>query len=501
MMGHLLVRNLLLKLLDSFSIHGPRFGLHLNLSKCELFWPSGDSFPEFPTSINRAGEGLELLGSPIWGTDNFFDQFLFSRLAKVTAAQDSIAILEDPQVELHLLRSCLGSCKIIHLLRTVPFCILHSFLEQFDSNLKSCLSCIIQCSLPNDSWCQATLPFRLGGLGLHSSFSSAAAAAAFLGSCNSVHLLASHLLSQDFHDLVFPNEEHAVATFERFTSDTFILSATQQDLQALLDQNQYDQLFSSFNIRNCARLTALSHSSGTSSGWLKAIPQVSLALAIPGAEFVVGLHLWLRIPLFPLFPLCVCLTSIDQFGDHLLECSHGPMRIHRHDALVGIVCHALSQSHSGVLKEQRVSYEDNSRPGDVYHPDFQYGRPAYFDVSVRSTTQPSHISFSSFCAGVASAAGELAKDQGHQDAVEEAGCDFVPLVVETFGVWSPFALQTLRTIAERTTARSGASTKQAHKHMLQQLSVSLWTNNARMILRYWALQCEDSDFPFPKPLL
>ena len=72
---------------------------------------------------------------------------------------------------------------------------------------------------------------------------------------------------------------------------------------------------------------------------------------------------------------------------------------------------------------------------------------------------PAHISFSSSCAGVAAAAGELAKDQRHQDAVEEAGCDFVPLVVETFGVWSPFVLQTLRTIAECTTARSGASTK------------------------------------------
>ena len=172
-------------------------------------------------------------------------------------------------------------------------------------------------------------------LGLRSSFSSAAAA--FLGLCNSVRLLASHLLSQDFHDLVFPNEEHAVATFERFTSDIFIPSATQQDLQALLDQNQYDQLFASFNIRNRTLLTALSHSSGTSSGWLKAILQVSLALAIPGPEFVVGLRLWLGIPLFPLSPLCVCLTSIDQFGDHLLECSHGPMRIRRHDALVDIV--------------------------------------------------------------------------------------------------------------------------------------------------------------------
>ena len=68
------------------------------------------------------------------------------------------------------------------------------------------------------------------------------------------------------------------------------------------------------------------------------------------------------------------------------------MRIRRHDALVDIVCHALSQSHSGVLKEQRVSYEDNSRPGDVYS-NFQHRRPAYFDVSVRSTTQPSHIFF------------------------------------------------------------------------------------------------------------
>ena len=87
---------------------------------------------------------------------------------------------------------------------------------------------------------------------------------------------------------MFPNEEHAVATFERFTSDIFIPSATQQDLQALLDQNQYDQLFASFDIRNRARLTALSHSSGTSSGWLKAIPQVSLALAIPGLSLLLA---------------------------------------------------------------------------------------------------------------------------------------------------------------------------------------------------------------------
>ena len=138
----------------------------------KLFWPSGDSFPEFPTNINRISKGLELLGPPFGETKHFFDQFLSSRLAKVVAAQ----------VELHLLRSCVGS-KIIHLLRTVPFGALHSFLKEFDSCHKECLSCFLQWSLPNDSWCQAS---HLGGLGLHSSFSTAAAA--FLGSCNSVCL-------------------------------------------------------------------------------------------------------------------------------------------------------------------------------------------------------------------------------------------------------------------------------------------------------------------------
>jgi len=84
----------------------------------------------------------------------------------------------------------------------------------------------------------------------------------------------------------------------------------------------------------------------------------------------------------------------------------------------------------------------------------------------------------------------------HQDLVQEAGCDFVPLVVKTFGVWSPFVLRTLHIIADCTTAGSGVSIKVARKHLLQQLSVSLWTNNALMILRYWALQCEGTNFPF-----
>jgi len=100
--------------------------------------------------------------------------------------------------------------------------------------------------------------------------------------------------------------------------------------------------------------------------------------------------------------------------------------IRHHVALADIIYKALSQDHPGVLKEQCLSYNDALRPGDVFHPDFQHGHSAYFDISVRSTTQPAYISSSSACAGVAAAAGELAKDEKNLAAVEKVGADFIP---------------------------------------------------------------------------
>ena len=142
--------------------------LHLNLFKCELFWPSVDSFPNFT--------GLELFGTPLWGDNGFFKDFLFSRINKVVSIQGKLSLLDDPQVELLLLRSCR--------------------------------------SLSDISWCQVSLPFRFGGLGLRESV--VCASAAFLGSCNGIRVLVSTLLSIKVDQLSFPNEQDAVTFFFRF---------------------------------------------------------------------------------------------------------------------------------------------------------------------------------------------------------------------------------------------------------------------------------------------
>ena len=106
-------------------------------------------------------------------------------------------------------------------------------------------------------------------------------------------------------------------------------------------------------------------------------------------------------------------SIIDSYGDYVLGCGSGNLRIKRHDALCDIVFHTLLEDHSGTRREQHCGGYDNSHPGDVYHPDFLLGRPAYFDITIKNSFQPSYVVHSAHCAGAAAAAGEIGKDDRH----------------------------------------------------------------------------------------
>ena len=149
-----------------------------------------------------------------------------------------------------------------------------------------------------------------------------------------------------------------------------------------------------------------------------------------------------------------------NLGTIFLGCSHGPLRIQCHDSQVFVVHHALLQDHPGVLCEQGASTSDHSCPGNIYHPNFCLGHPAYFDLSVRCITQSASTASQ---AGVVAAAGERAKDNQYLDRVNNTGGDFIPLVCKIFGVWSPFALSSPFSIANRSTVRNGLPLKIARK--------------------------------------
>ena len=108
-------------------------------------------------------------------------------------------------------------------------------------------------------------------------------------------------------------------------------------------------------------------------------------------------------------------------------------------------------------------------------------------MTVSNTLQPAFLQRAADQAGVAADAGMAAKGLLHLAAVEASGGEFFPLVVESFGVWAPCSLDMLRLIASRATTYSGLPTARALSN-LQQLSVLLWTFNARLLRSQLALQ-------------
>ena len=143
------------------------------------------------------------MGSLIWGSSDFHSTFVGSVMDRVSVLQACLEDLEDPQVELLLLHSCLCVCKLNHLLSNILPGSINSELLRFDDNLLHSLSSICNASISDQSWLQATLPCLLGGLSLHEA--SRASSAPFLGCCVSSFALCSQLLSsfRVFYNLVF----------------------------------------------------------------------------------------------------------------------------------------------------------------------------------------------------------------------------------------------------------------------------------------------------------
>ena len=210
------------------------------------------------------------------------------------------------------------------------------------------------------------------------------------------------------------------------------------------------------SVRDRARLNTIS--SAYAGAWLRAVPNLNLGLSMLQHEFIVAIRIWLGIALFPDppdSPRCVCGSIIDPHGDHLLGYGYDSALNRRHNALCDIIWHALLIDNKAARREQTCSGSSRARPGDIFHPDFADGRPAFFDITVRNTVQAKYVCEAAEMAGAAAMAGEMEKDYKHEDSVLKCGGQFFPLAVESFGFWTPTSLQTLRTIVAKTTTYNG----------------------------------------------
>jgi hypothetical protein len=187
------------KSLDIIRATGPGLGLHLNIRKTEIFWPSCDGSKLrkglFPSDIGRPLSGVKLLGGAVSRDRGFIEDVAMKRAVRVVELMHLLPKLRDPQSELLLLRSCMGIAKLFFGLRTCQPIYMEEATVLFDKELRAAIENIVVGGGPffgDLQWRLASLPIKFGGLGLYSAVE--ATSYAFVASRAQSWILQDHIL-------------------------------------------------------------------------------------------------------------------------------------------------------------------------------------------------------------------------------------------------------------------------------------------------------------------
>ncbi|KAK3236654.1 hypothetical protein CYMTET_53215, partial [Cymbomonas tetramitiformis] len=152
-------------------------GLELNVSKSTVYSPAG-ACPEFADVVDGGGapmpgsvtplDGVKVLGIPV-GSDRWVADKCVEMAFAAGAVLPKLARLDDPQVQLLLLRFC-AHPRFMHLVRGVPPHLLVRGALAHDNGIQECLQEVAGSPYPlgEEAVALSQLPTRWGGLGLSS---------------------------------------------------------------------------------------------------------------------------------------------------------------------------------------------------------------------------------------------------------------------------------------------------------------------------------------------
>lgn len=202
-----------------------------------------------------------------------------------------------------LIRRSLPIPKLSYLLRTTPCWQALDVLEEYDSTLKATMQTIVNCRFSGNSWDEATLPVKLGGLGLRSSTNLCYSS--FLGSIHSVSNLVANIVPAFTLSSYVYVSEASKAWSKIAQSD--VLPEPDRKLQHKWDLELCSQQHSRL-LENCtndsSKARMLANKSKESGAWLNAFPFSTLGTLLDNQSFRIVISLRLGIP------VCVAHTCI-----------------------------------------------------------------------------------------------------------------------------------------------------------------------------------------------
>jgi len=456
-------------------------GLELNRSKSELICRDDrireDMLGRVPGLKEVSADTADILGSPIGNTE-CIDKALQEKIEMLRRMGDRLDLLQSHDALL-LLRHSFSMPKVLYTLRTAP-CFLSSLTEAYDNLLRSILCSITNVCLDDENaWHQATLPVKTGGIGIRRATQLAPSAflASAAGCSDLVHqILPSHLL-----DIPIPGTEAALAIWSQ-GHDEPPPSGAPSHSQKAWDrphvQAVYEALLeASPDPRTRARLLAVA--TKESGAWLEALPVSSLGLRMDNDVISVAVGLRLGVPLCEPHICQHCGAEVDSSGLHGLSCLYSKGRHPRHAAINDIVRRSLASAKvPSHLEPSGLYRSDGRRPDGATIVPWKRGKGLVWDATCPDTMAPSYISLATSEAGAVAEEAERKKRVKYAH-LERSHC-FIPVAVETLGVFGPAARAFVRDLGHR--IADVTLEPLSHQFLLQRIAVAIQRGNAAAIL-------------------
>ena len=389
-----------------------------------------------------------------------------------------LAIIDNPQVRVALLRAC-ASARPGFWMRTMSPSLTADSAAWYDARMRDSLSDALLTPLTDHAWALSTLPCRFGGLGITSARATSQSAhyASWAASCHHITTMFPHAIPLAAADIPNSTLPFAVAMCSAHRSVDSSLTAFTDNINqhplpysapsnpAIPEPSELSQRFP--RAQKCFaavvhsarwldvfdqatpphRALILSHSHQGANFAFTAVPSPHHGAMLP-ITYATAAQRLLRLPLTATAPLhgrsCKCGARIDSHGDHLLSCSRclhlrtGPW----HDAIQHVVTRIarFASFHVSIDSRRHVApvYSPNHIPDLSLIHAAPNGGYILIDVTTSSVTTRTALPAAARIPGVTAEGAEATKRRVYGDV---APSKVLPFAVEEGGALGKDARQ------------------------------------------------------------
>ena len=454
---------LLLKVWDILKIYGPPLGLQLNPAKCEWSWLNAEcplACPLPQVTLVPTSE-VQMLGVPL-GSDDFVCKLVEGRLlAASTKVLAKLVEFDDPQAAMYLLRLSYGIVRANHFMRTTPLSQWEAIAVKFDLCVREAVGQILGTTFPGDSYEQACMSTKIGGLGIRrvADHANGAFAASW--------------------------DESRRTVEEKWTVPVQVGApyVSQEAASAAVDSGILNDLLSRASDRDAQRLRRadVAHANA----WISALPS-----SLDGKDTVMTPRVYLtavrRLLGLPVIsapvPCPFCQQTMDVYGDHAVCCRKSSDMITRHNRVRDLIAEF---SRVGLLAPELEKLgllgptdRSSRRPGDISFKRWAPNRGLAIDVAVICPVAASHLHEEEPCESYA----RLHKHARYDGGFKGSDYDFVAMVFETSGALNWEGLEVLRQILRCASKQSKVGHSSFCTRAWARISCCIQISVAQMIL-------------------